>query len=95
MGKSALLEKALNSVGGHEQFQRKYQEYERSLSFVENNKDELLKQYKDSWIAVYRSKIIAHSKNPETIIDKITKTGEPLEEVFVEFITDKKEITLF
>lgn len=95
MSKSALLEKALNSIGGREQYRRKYQEYERSLSYVENNKDELLKEYKDNWIAVYHSIIIAYSKKPDTLIDKIKKTDAPFEEVFVEFVTDKKEITLF
>ena len=90
-----LLNKAIESIGGKEEFRRKSQQYRNSMDFVEGNRAELLKRYDENWIAVYNSQLVAHGEKFGDVMKNIQKARLPVEEVLVEFISSRKIITLF
>lgn len=90
-----LLEKALKSAGGLRELRRRVAQSARNLAFIDEKKDELLKLYDENWVAVYNSEIVAHEKNFKNLINKLNKAGLPFDEVTIEFMSSRKELTLF
>ncbi|MBA7518495.1 hypothetical protein ES705_10565 [subsurface metagenome] len=90
-----LLDKALHAVGGKDEFDRKFRQYGESVSFIDKNAEQLLKQFDESWLAVYNSKIVAHDKKYENIEKEIIQKGLPLDEVVIKYLTNRKMLTLF
>jgi ribosomal protein L20 len=90
-----LLERALKTAGGLEEFQHRTSQYSDDVAYIEKNKEELLKQYNDNWVAVFNSNIVAYGKNFKGFIKSIKKAGVPLDKVTVEYISRRKELTLF
>lgn len=90
-----LLRKAVESAGGEEAFHRKFRQYEESLSFIEQNKDELLKQFDNNWVAVYRAQVVAHGKNYRNLERKLKEKRLPIEEVVIKFLSSRKILTLY
>jgi ribosomal protein L20 len=89
------LKDALRSVGGREEFERQYQQYSRSLHFIDRDKRELLSKYADNWVAVYNSKVIAHRKRYRDVVKDIKRKGLPIEEVALKFLSTRRVTTLF
>lgn len=94
-GGNIMLEKVLSTVGGEKEFKRKGTEYSANLDYFEKNKDELLKNYDENWVAIHDSKLIAGSRDFKDVLRRIKEEGLPLDEVLIEFISSKKTITLF
>ena len=90
-----LLARTLNAVGGREAFDRKFRQYEGSVSFIDKNEEELLEKYDENWVAVYNAKVVAHGKKYEEIEREIQQKGIPLEETVIKFLTSRKMLTLF
>jgi len=90
-----LLDKALNAAGGREAFDRKFRQYEESVSFIDRNREELLKKYDDKWVVVYNAKVVADGEKYEDVARKIHREGLPIEEVVIKFLTSRKMLTLF
>jgi len=92
---SSLLDKALNSAGGREEFERKYQQYSESVSFIDKYRGELLRKYDGNWIAVYNSKVVAHGEKYDNVAKEIEQKGLPIEEVAIKFVSSRRVMTLF
>lgn len=90
-----LLEKALKSAGGLEEFKRKRDQFGRDLAFINENIDKLLEDYGDSWVAVYDRKIIAHSKHYNNTLSQIQGRGLPVEQVVTRFLSGREVIALY
>ena len=92
---NTLLQQAVRSIGGEKEFQRKTQLYNTSLRYVEANKDELLKKYAERWIAVYDARIVAHNKSLKALMQQVDKDALDVKEALIEYVSNKKQITLF
>ncbi len=90
-----LIQEAVNSTGGKEQFTRQYQQYSSSVLFIDEHRQELLKKHDDEWIAVYNSAVVANSKKYDVLLRKITRLKLPIKEVVIKFISSRKIVTLF
>lgn len=90
-----VLDRVLRSAGGREAFHRKFQQYKESVSFIDENREELLKKYDDSWVVVYNGQVVAHGKNYKDVVRRIQRTGLPIEEVVIRFLSSRKVLTLF
>lgn len=90
-----LLDRALHAAGGREAFDRKFQQYGKSVAFIDKNLQELLKKYKENWVAVYDARVVANSKKYEDVERKIQTAGLPIDEVVIKFLTSRKMLTLF
>lgn len=90
-----LIEEALNSTGGKDQFARQYQQYSNSVLFIDEHRQELLKKHDDEWIAVYNSKVLASSKKYDVLVRKVSRLKLPIKEAVIKFISSRKVVTLF
>lgn len=92
---SGLLDKALESVGGLEEFKRKMQQFSQDLAFIDEKRDKLLKLYDENWIAVYKSEVVAHSKDYSDVLAQVREKGLSTEQVVIKFLSSRKVVTLF
>jgi hypothetical protein len=90
-----LIKEALDSTGGEMQFARQYQQYSDSVLFIDEHRQDLLKEHDGEWIAVYNSEVVASSKKYDLLVRKITRLKLPIKEVVVKFISSRKVVTLF
>ena len=90
-----LLDMAIHSAGGREEFDRKFCQYKESTSFIEKNRAELLKKYDNKWVVVYDAQVVANGKKYDSVLKKINKAGLPPEEVVIKFLTSRRMLTLF
>lgn len=92
---NALLEKALKSLGGRDNFEQQYQQYSGSVHFIDRDRKELLSKYTDNWVAVHNSKIIAYGKKYQDVVIKIKQQKLPIGEVAIKFLSNRRVTTLF
>jgi len=90
-----LLKRALEAAGGKEAFEHKFRQYGESVAFIDNNRESLVKEYDEQWVAVHETKVVAHGKKYEEVEREIQQKGLPIEEVVIKFLTSRKMLTLF
>lgn len=90
-----LLEKALDAAGGKSELDRKFRQYQGSVSFIDENREELLKRYDGNWVAVYNSRVVAHAKRFQELMQKLSSSDLPTNEILIEFISSRKVLTLY
>ncbi|MBA7706181.1 hypothetical protein ES703_115030 [subsurface metagenome] len=93
--RSVLLEKALESIGGREEFERKSRQYSESVQYIDTARRKLLEEYDDNWVAVYNSKVVAYGKRYPNVVKAIERKELPIGEVVLKFLSSRKVITLF
>jgi len=93
--RGVLLDKALGSVGGKEEFERKSRQYSESVHFIDAGRKELLKEYDGNWIAVYESNVVAHGRKYDDVVKTIRQKGLPIEEIALKFLSSRRMMTLF
>ncbi len=86
---------ALDSVGGPEQFVATKERYSGSVMFLNSMREELLKKYRQQWIAIYGSRVVANSKKYDDVIKKLCSKHIPAEETVIKFLSDREMLTLF
>ena len=90
-----LVEKALKAVGGIEASKRKRKEFRRDLAFIEKNREKLLKDYNERWIAAYKAEIIAHSKDYDDVLSQLERSGMPVGQIPIRYISKHKVFALY
>jgi ribosomal protein L20 len=90
-----LLEKALESVGGAEEFKRKREEFRRDLAFIEENREKLFREYINSWVAVYNSEVVAHGKNYGNVLSQLEKNNMPVGQIPIRYLSKHKIFALY
>lgn len=91
----SLLERAIKSTGGKEEFQRKSQQYSESVFYIDKYREKLLGKYDNNWIAVYDSRVVAHAKKYQDVAKEIERKGIPADESVIKFLSSRKIVTLF
>lgn len=92
---NTLFTKALNAVGGRREFGRKFRQYSDSVHFIDENRSKLLESCDGNWIAVYNSKVVAHSKSYHTVVKSVKQNDLPTEEVVLKYLSSRRVMTLF
>lgn len=64
--------------------------FEQSRSYIDSNREKLLKRYPNRWIAIHKEKVLAADKDLRNLISALRKSGTPLEQVAVELLTNEK-----
>lgn len=64
--------------------------FEQSRSYIDSNREKLLKQYPNCWIAVHNKKVLTANKDLRNLIGALRKSGTPLEQVAVELLVNDK-----
>ena len=91
----SLLDKVLESAGGKAEFERKHRQYSKSLTYLDEAMDELVKYHNNQWVAVYESTIVGYASDYGKLAEEIERKGIPIEEVVIKFLTNRKIMTLF
>lgn len=60
--------------------------FEQSRSYIDSNRENLLKQYPNYWIAVWKDQVLAADKDLRNLINTLRRSGTQLEQVVVELI---------
>jgi hypothetical protein len=92
---TGLLEKALKSVGGVEESKRKREEFRRDLAFIEENREKLLKDHNESWVAVYNSEVVAHGKDYNNVLSQLERRGMPVGQIPIRYLSEHKVFALY
>ncbi len=92
---STLLEQALESAGGLKEFKRKRNQFRRDLAFIEENRTKLLKNYDESWVAVYKNEIIAHDRDYNNVLAYLEKNNMPSGQIPIRYISKHKVFALY
>jgi hypothetical protein len=92
---TGLLGKALKSVGGVEESRRKREEFRRDLAFIEKNRETLLNDYNESWVAVYNSEVVAHGKDYNNILSELERRGMPVGQIPIRYLSKHKVFALY
>ncbi len=90
-----LLEKALNSAGGLEEFKRKRDQFSRDLAFIDENRDKLLEDYGENWVAVYELKVIAHGKHYNNVLSQLERNNMPVGQIPIRYLSKHKVFALY
>jgi hypothetical protein len=64
--------------------------FEQSRSYIDSNREKLLKQYSNRWIAVHKKKVLATNKDLRKLTVNLRKSGTPLEQIAVELLVNEK-----
>lgn len=64
--------------------------FEQSRSYIDSNREKLLKQYPNCWIAVHKEKVLASDKDLRNLIGTLRRTGMHLEQVAVELLISEE-----
>ena len=90
-----LLQKALESVGGLEKYKEIRRQFSEDLAFIDDNGEKLLEDYDETWIAVYKSQIIARGKNYNNVLSQVEKQDLPVGQVPIRYLSRYKVFTLY
>lgn len=90
MSKLDELTQQLKTIAEQSKLTESVTVFEQSRSYIDSNREKLLKQYPDRWIAVYKKKVLAASKDLRNLIGTIRKSDTPLEHVAVELLVNEK-----
>ena len=64
--------------------------FEQSCSYINSNRENLLKQYPNHWIAVHKFQVLAADKDLRNLINTLRRKGIHLEQVAVELLTSEQ-----
>lgn len=89
------LDKAFKSLGGRENFESKYQQYNANVCFMDEIRNSLPREYKNKWVAVHNSKVVAHEETYDSILKALKQKNVPIEETAVKRLSSRRVMTLF
>ena len=64
--------------------------FKHSRSYIDSNREKLLKQYPNCWIAVHKEQVLAVDEDLRSLVGTIRKSGMPLEQVAVELLASEE-----
>ena len=77
----------LESIADQSKLRETAAVFEHSCSYIDSNREKLLKQYPNHWIAVYKDQVLAADKDLRNLINTLRRSGTHLEQVAVEWLT--------
>ena len=90
-----LLKAALKSVGGLDELKRRREQFSRDLAFIGENRDKLLEDYNEKWVAVYESKVIAHGKDYNNVLSQLKRNNMPVGQIPIRYLSKVKVFALY
>lgn len=65
------------------------QEFTDDIIWLMKSRNELIAKYEDEWVAVWKTTIIDHDENLDTLIERLRVKGYKPEHMAVEFLSKK------
>jgi len=80
----------LKSIAAQSKLRETATVFEQSYSYVDSNREKLLKQYPNQWIAVFKDQVIAADEDLRNLVNTLRRSGTQLEQVAVELLTSEQ-----
>ena len=87
MGAEALR-KAIDSAGGIDELKRGFERHRKDFKYFGMHRQELLRDYKEEWVAIYDSVIVGHNKDFMKLIGGLS--SEVRKDSVIQHLTTKK-----
>ena len=69
--------------------QQELERFTADVMYVENNREELLRQYSERWVAVYNKQVVGAAKHLKVLIKQLDRKGVSSAHAYVEYLTEK------
>jgi hypothetical protein len=74
--------------------QEEIDRHERDALFVQEHREELLRQFPETWIAVYDRRIVGAAKELPQLIEQVKQKGIRPGRTYREFLTDNDDLLI-
>jgi Family of unknown function (DUF5678) len=71
-----------------------HERYRADALFFEEQREELLQQHPEHWIAVYDRRIVGTARELLQLLEQLDRQGLPRGRVFVEFLPAKEDLLI-
>jgi hypothetical protein len=76
------------------QAQQELDRFTADMIYVEQHREELLRQYADRWIAVYNEQVVAAAKDLKRLIRSLERKGLSPGHVYREYLTENEDLLI-
>ena len=77
-----------------QEIQQDLERYRQDALYFEAHRQELVDQYPERWVAIYRQQVVGAAKDLGRLIRQLERKGIPRGRAFVEFATDREELLI-
>ena len=89
MGSVDEFERKLRDITNQVKLHEAAAIFDHSRSYIDSNREKLLKQYPNCWVAVHEEQVLAADRDLRALIGVIRRSGKCLEQVAVELLTSE------
>ena len=68
--------------------------FQRDIDYYESHCEELLQQYPEKWIAIYKQCVVGGDDDLDRLLQRLKQEGIPIEKALIEQVTAEEEILL-
>lgn len=65
--------------------------FEEASEYFAQHADELVRQYENEWVAIYRDKVVARSPTRLGLKRQLNRQSRPLSQLYIVFLTRKRQ----
>ncbi len=76
------------------QAQQELARFTADMAYVDQHRQELLRQYPDRWVAVYNEHVVGAAKDLKKLIKHLERKGITPGHVYREYLTDKEDLLI-
>ena len=77
-----------------DEVQAEMEQFERDIAYYQAQRETLLQQYPETWVAIYNQQVVGAAKDLKRLIHQLEKRGIPKCRPFVEYVTEKEELLI-
>lgn len=81
------LREVIDSIGGPAVLHEKRRRFRANREYLEENHDQLTRQYPDEWVGIQHRQVKAHAKEASAVVRMLQEAGEPLGGAVLHFMT--------
>lgn len=82
------LKKAIDSAGGIDNLREGFERHRKDFEYFSTHREELLRDYKEEWVAVYNGAIVGHNRDFMKLIGELS--SEVRKDSVIQHLTTKK-----
>ena len=85
-----IREKLLKEIGDRSNLEKSGMQFEEDRKWIDDHRDDLLKNYAETWIAVYNGQILASHRILDALVKELEKTELEGDKAVIDYITDRE-----
>ncbi len=68
--------------------------FQKDVGYYESNREALLEQYPEKWVAIYNQKVVGAETDVPQLLADLKQRGVPTERILVRHVTRKDEMLI-